>query len=145
MRHQMRTSNEDTNEDHEARHPTCEEDLGIPSPVRVTRSQSTRLWALDYSLQDLRKKQLGDIDIGPVLRLRWFELGKRPFGQEVCSTSAATRHYWLCWDSLIMQDGLLLRRFCSKDGTGEFTQFIVPKSMKSNTDTDFTGLGSVKT
>ena len=49
------------------------------------------------STTDLRRKQLNDPDLGPVLR--WVESGKRPFGSVVCSASPTTRHYWNFWDS----------------------------------------------
>ena len=46
-----------------------------------------------YTIQWLlRRKQLADPDIAPVLK--WKESGKRPFGPEVCVSSPATRHYW---------------------------------------------------
>ena len=51
-------------------------------------------------------------------------------GKEVSSSSPATRHYWLYGDVLFLTDGVLFRKFAKRDGTGNFVQFIVPRSMK---------------
>ena len=53
-----------------------------------------------YTPVVLRKKQLEDADIGPILK--WKKSGKRPFGPKVCASSAMTRYYWNSWDLLEM-------------------------------------------
>ena len=73
------------------------------------------------------KKQLGDPDIGP--ELKWKESGNRPFSPEVCSTSATTRHYWIYWDMLQIENGILMRHFVRWDNTGDHLQFLVPQTM----------------
>ena len=62
-------------------------------------------WSLPYSMHDLRKKQLEDSDISPVLK--WLESGSRPIGPEVAASSPATWHYWLYRGSLKITDGVL--------------------------------------
>ena len=84
-------------------------------------------WALP-KMADLRAKQLKDPDIAPLIR--WMENGKRPSGKEVTSTSPATHHYWLYWDSLVLTEGVLFHKFAKRDGTGHYVQFVVPRSMK---------------
>ena len=64
---------------------------------------------LSYTPTELHKRQIGHADIGPVLQ--WKESGNRPFEQEICSASAATRHYWNYWDLLEVENGLLMRHF----------------------------------
>ena len=49
-------------------------------------------WSTGYTLSAVRKKQLEDPDIGPILK--WITSGSRPFGAEVCASSPVTRHYW---------------------------------------------------
>ena len=95
---------------------------------RVTRSQANPSWAQVYSPAVMRKKQLEDLDVGPVLR--WYEGGKRPYGAEVSAASPATRHYWNCWDSLAISGGVLYRKFMKKDATGTYWQLLVPRSVK---------------
>ena len=46
------------------------------------------------------------------------------------STSPACRHYWILWDSLHFERGLLFKKFTKKDGSGEYLQFLVPREMK---------------
>ena len=84
---------------------------------------------LSHTPAELHKKQLDDTDISSVLK--WKESGNRPFGQEVCLASAATRHYWNCWDLLQVENGVLMRRFVRRDATGDHLQFVVPRSMHS--------------
>ena len=69
-----------------------------------------------------------DPDIAPVLE--WKEKGSRPSGQEVAASSPATKHYWLTWGLLSIEDGVLLRKFAKRDGTGEYNQIITPRSMQ---------------
>ena len=84
-------------------------------------------WALPYSPQDLRKKQLNDPDIGPILK--WKEANERPSSESMRPVSPATRHYWLHWDSLHIQDGVLFLKILvgkAHEGSG---QFIVPRGL----------------
>ena len=85
-------------------------------------------WALPYSMQDLKKKQMEDLDIGPVMR--WLEKGVRLVGPKLAASSPTTQHYWLHTESLKLIDGVLFHRFSRKDGTGEHTQLIVPRKLK---------------
>ena len=62
--------------------------------------------------------------------LEWKEGGSRPSGQEVAASSPATKHYWLTWGLLSVEDGVLLWKFIKRDGTGEFDQIITPRSMQ---------------
>ncbi|XP_064620321.1 uncharacterized protein LOC135483366 [Lineus longissimus] len=105
-------------------------------PVRrITRArnrpnaQAQPSWALPYAPPDLRRHQAKDPDIGQILS--WFETGTRPFGAVVCEASQATRHYWNCWDSLTLTDGILFRKFSRKDGTDHHEQFLVPRVLRS--------------
>ena len=85
-------------------------------------------WASNYSMVNLRKKQLDDPDISPILK--WFESGKRPHGQEICASSPATRHFCNSWDMLKLHDGVLFRHFNTRNGICQYQQFLVPRSMK---------------
>ncbi len=104
--------------------------LGRGSHTRqvVTRSSNKVGWALPYSMKDVRRKQMSDADIKPVLE--WMEAGKRPTGPPLHTSSPATRHYVNCWDSLHVRDGVLFREFHKKDASGTYLQFLVPSCMK---------------
>ena len=61
------------------------------------------------SATEIRAKQLRDPDITPIIE--WKEKGPRPSGQEVAASSPTTKHYWLTWGLLSLEDGVLLRKF----------------------------------
>ena len=96
--------------------------------VRVGKRDLRNAWPLQTSFNDLKQKQLDDIDISPVIK--WLEGGVRPYGPEVQSSSPATRHYWLSWDSLVLKDGVLHRWYYKRNGQS-YLQCVVPKSMRS--------------
>lgn len=97
---------------------------------RETRASNASSVFNKYNSATLRRKQLNDVDIAPILH--WKEDNTRPNSQTLCSASSITRHYLVYWDSLIIVDGVLYRRFLRKDGTDTYTQLIVPGSMKSD-------------
>ena len=90
--------------------------------------QHTAAWFQTKSTAELRKLQEDDPDIGPVLAGKVANV--RPSSQEMATRSPAARHYWILWDLLVLKDGLLCKKFFKKDGTGEYTQLIVPTAMK---------------
>jgi len=76
----------------------------------------------------VKSLQARDGDIEPVLG--WVRAGCRPSAQNVANESPATRHYWILWDSLFLQDGLLYRNFHSKDGVDVHCQLITPIALR---------------
>ena len=97
-------------------------DCTQPDPHLITS------WFQGKSTAELRTLQENDSDIGPILRA--FASERRPTSQEMSVMSPASRHYWIIWDALILQDGLLCKKFIKKVGTGEYIQFIMPTAMK---------------
>ena len=95
---------------------------------RGSLNKSMEGWNLLYNPVVLWRKQLADPDIAPVLK--WKESGKRPFGLEVCVSSPATRHYWSSWDLLVIEKGMLMRKFIKQDGTSDSHQLIVPRELQ---------------
>ena len=67
-------------------------------------------------------------DIGPIVAAKLE--GKRPSSQDMVTHSPATRHYWIIWDPLRLQDGILMKKLLKQDGTGEYQQFLVPRPMR---------------
>ena len=85
-------------------------------------------WASTRPKEELGKLQREDPDIGPILSAK--VTGNKPSNQDMVTCSPATRHYWILWDSLVVYDGILLKKFIKRDGSGEYLQFIVPLSMR---------------
>lgn len=94
----------------------------------TTRSTNKVGWAMPYSMKQLRRKQLDDEDLRPVVQ--WMEAGKHPSGPDLHTSSPATRHYVNYWNTLKLRDGVLFREFHKKDDTGTYLQFLVPTSMR---------------
>ncbi|XP_071144097.1 uncharacterized protein [Mytilus edulis] len=69
-----------------------------------------------------------DSDIGPLLQ--WKEGDTRPNSKELEKYSAATRHYWHLWESVVKKYGLLFKQYSRRDGSGDYRQFLVPDKMK---------------
>ena len=83
-----------------------------------------------YNAEALRKSQLADPDIAPlVLRLEKNE-GK-PEWKDVQASSETLRVYWSQWDALVIQDGVLYRTFWRPDGLVSHRQLVVPFRLRS--------------
>ena len=67
------------------------------------------IWALPYSVRELRKKQMEDADISPILA--WKEDRVHPYGPKVWASSPTKRPYWLYWETLFLQDGIQKKNY----------------------------------
>ena len=105
--------------------PSSRSDVETPE---AKQSIATSFWASSRSVEELRKLQREDPDIGPIVEAKLE--GTRPSSQDMVTHSPATRHYWIIWDSLTLQDGVLVKKYLKQDGTGEYLQFLVPRSMR---------------
>ncbi|CAC5421923.1 unnamed protein product [Mytilus coruscus] len=85
-------------------------------------------WEGGHSETELHKMQENDPDLGPLLK--WKESGHRPTNSDIQQNSAATRHYWHIWDSIVLINGLLYKNFSRRDGVEDHTQFLVPFLLK---------------
>ena len=62
-------------------------------PVAREPDKVTTFWASTKPVQELRRLQREDADIGPILTA--MESGKQPSSQEMVTPSPACRHYWI--------------------------------------------------
>ena len=85
-------------------------------------------WACTRPKEELGKLQREDPDIRPILSAK--VTGNKPSNQDMVTCSPATRHYWILWDSLVVYDGILLKKFIKRNSAGEYLQFIVPLSIR---------------
>ena len=84
---------------------------------------------MPYSSSQIHEFQAKDPDVGPILR--WKEAGQRPSSEEVAGSSAATKSYWLQWDSLELQNGTLYRRNPKASDVHACLQLIVPRCLQT--------------
>lgn len=101
----------------------------------TTRSDSAILedyipWSSGYSLNDLHGMQRSDPDIRQVVE--WVETGERPQVNEINAVGPAARHYLQCWDALVLKNGILLRKFEKKDGSGSYLQLVTPRCLQKD-------------
>jgi len=85
-------------------------------------------WNGGYSRDELQSLQKNDPDIGPLYK--WKESDTRPDKSKMVDKSPTLRHYWYLWDSIEIIEGLIFKRFMTKNGIEEHTQFIVPLKLK---------------
>ena len=79
----------------------------------------------DWNKEILRKEQLDDKDIGPILRAK--EKGTRPEWKDVSDKSIELKALWAQWDSLRIIDGLLKRAWESPDGKEVTMRLVIPR------------------
>ena len=101
-----------------------------PDIKRDVQTNTDWTWAGGQSFDDLKKLQEQDKDISPILRAK--AVNVRPCSKDMVTLSPASRHYWVLWDALSIENGILFKSFHKQDQTGSYKQFIVPKSMKGN-------------
>jgi len=88
-------------------------------------SDSTEVgWTKD----EIKRLHQEDDNIGPVVA--WLETGFRPPRDIVDVGDPEIKSYWMQWDSLTLVDGLLYRKFERADGTCQYLQLLMPRSMR---------------
>lgn len=106
--------------------------------IKTKKLQTTRVRITKHDLRShnfqktvnlgVQQKQIADPDIGPIYQ--WVKNGTRPEPTKVKTASPATRHYLLLWNSLIIHDGVLHRKFYKQNLSTDRLQVIVPKVMR---------------
>jgi hypothetical protein len=74
----------------------------------------------------LRKEQLDDPDVGPILQE--VETGQRPEWKDIADRSPTYKGYWAQWKSLAVMDGVLERHWESANGQSKIGQGVLPRS-----------------
>ena len=83
-----------------------------------------------YSLEELAVYQEADSDIRPLLFWKKEDPNKKPEWNPISGYSAATKSYVADWDRLELIQGVLYRRWESKDGSIIRRQLLVPRALK---------------
>ena len=83
-----------------------------------------------WSREELSRGQLNDPDIGFIMRLRQ-ESEDKPTWDHVSILSADAKQLWHEWERLILDDGVLYRRWIAVDGAADRQQIILPRSFRS--------------
>lgn len=76
-------------------------------------------------LEEWREAQRKDSSISFVLRGK--ETGKRPLHSEIPIGDDSAQIYWSYWDSLVLKDGVLYRKWEAPNLKTSFLQLIIPR------------------
>ena len=82
-----------------------------------------------WTTAEIRRAQLQDGTIEPFLTAKEADR-PRPQWEEVSSSNSETKTLWRQWDRLVVQDGLLCRRWHDKKTATERSQIVVPASRR---------------
>ena len=82
------------------------------------------------SADELRRYQNEDQDLALMVQSK--SVGVKPSRQDMVTKSPACRHYWILWDSLVLLNGILYKKFLKRDRTGEYLQLLVPSALKKD-------------
>lgn len=91
-------------------------------PVRMLRTDLSDEWK-----ETLQQAQQNDSDIKPIFE--WVKAGApKPKWSDVAAMSSITKSYWAQWNSLVIQDGVLCRKWENARGDSCHLQMVVPKA-----------------
>lgn len=96
--------------------------------IPKTKTKPKFSWADGRSIEDMRRLQEEDDDIGPVLFAKKNDI--IPSQQEALNMSTASRLYLLLWNMLKVKDGILFKWYVQKNQCGRYLQFIVPQTLR---------------
>ncbi|KAI5753631.1 hypothetical protein M8J77_001985 [Diaphorina citri] len=117
----------------DCKHCTRMEDKQIVTDVRLISVEPEPGWTND----ELRKEQLEDDDISPVLT--WKEREEKPRWKDISDKSEVTKSYLTQWDSLILESGVLKRKWESQNGRSSRLQIVLPHTRVKEVLEEFHG------
>ena len=96
-----------------------------------------------------KKAQL--LDPGISVLYNWMEQNRRPTWEEISHMDAEMKTYWAQWPRLVLNNGVLCRKYFDTRTDTEFLQILLPKSLREEILTELHAhvraghLGSMKT
>ncbi|XP_046663083.1 uncharacterized protein K02A2.6-like [Homalodisca vitripennis] len=84
--------------------------------------------ASGWEMSELRNEQLGDTEIGPLLRE--VEAGTRPSWEDIAARDHLYKSYWAQWDSMKIKNGVLIRIWEAPNGKRKIEQIVLPRSKR---------------
>ena len=84
----------------------------------------------EESPSDVAKRQLNAPDIEPILTA--LLTGSKPSSTDMATKSPAAYHYWILWDDLCLNNGVLCWRFEKMHGAGSSIQVIAPRESRKD-------------
>jgi len=97
-------------------------------PLFESTPANSPLEGMGWSKEELQALQKQDADIGPVQL--WLETGVRPPREFLDCDSSELRSYWAQFDSFVLVEGVVYRKFARPDGTNRYLQLLLPKTLR---------------
>jgi len=97
-------------------------------PVFESTPAPSPLEGMGWSKEELQVLQKEDTNIGPVQL--WLEAGVRPPREFLDCDSSELKTYWAQFDSFVLVEGVVYRKFERPDGTNRYLQLLLPKSLR---------------
>jgi hypothetical protein len=95
----------------------------------------TAVAATDWDSAALRREQLNDKDIGPILEE--VETGQLPEWKDIADCSPTYKNYWAKWKSLAVRNGILQRHWKFADGRSKITQRVLLQSSVNDVPSNY--------
>jgi len=106
---------------------------GVPSPPdaggEVGGPPTAGQEGVGWTTNELEELQQKDPNIGPLWL--WLEAGVRPPREFLDCDSSELKSYWPQFDSLVLVEGVVYRRFERPDGTNQYLQLLMPRCLAS--------------
>ncbi|MES9904885.1 MAG: integrase, partial [Sedimenticola sp.] len=88
----------------------------------------------DLEVENLDLEKVGECQRSDqILNLvhEWYEIGTRPEWSDVAKHNVEMKYYWHRWDSLVVQHGVMYRKWENDYGTETELQMIVPRRLRN--------------
>ena len=82
-----------------------------------------------YTDEDLATKEKEDPDISCVYE-NLLKGRKRPSSSDAVTKRPAARHYWIIWNSLNIDNGLVVKECLQTNGLSKYKQLLIPRSLR---------------
>ncbi|KAI5725816.1 hypothetical protein M8J77_020471 [Diaphorina citri] len=106
--------------------PECKHCARVEEREVVTVRRVTVEPDAGWTEEELEKEQREDPDLGPVIEYK--ERDVKPLWRDVSDLSEAAKSYIVQWDSLVLESGVLKRRWESLNGRNVRLQIILPRA-----------------
>ena len=79
----------------------------------------------------MQELQMADRDLKPIIHAMK-NSSVRPAWEKISASSPVTKNYWAQWEALRLDDGVLQRKWITKDGVVKYWQTVIPKQLRQD-------------
>jgi hypothetical protein len=97
--------------------------------AHVSAPICTSNWLSIYPPSEMAKLQKQDLHLQVLYKFK--EADNMPAATDIVTDSAASSHYWILWQSIMLVEGVLVKEFYRQNGTAVYQQLLVSQSLKN--------------